>query len=292
MQSIVSYKERGKYGNPNYRGNCSGFIIKDLIEHFYPKTKPKKIIEIFSGGGTGKDVANELNIKNSLHLDLNNGWDALIDEIPSGSDFVFSHPPYWNIINYEKQRNKYEPNDLSNNMSYEEFIKKLDIVNEKIYHSLINGGRHITLLGDVRKNGKYYSIIKDMKWYGDLESHIIKEQHNCVSDNKIYNNNSFIAIKHEHILVFKKNKIWLFNTKITNTIIDNIMNVTNITWRDLIQATIEYLNNKASIEEIYNILKKSKKAENNNYVREKIRQVLNINHNFEKVGEVWTLSIE
>ena len=292
MQSIVSYKERGRYGNPNYRGNCSGFIIKDLIEHFYPKTKPKKFIEIFSGGGTGKDVANELNIKNSLHLDLNNGWDALIDEIPSGSDFVFSHPPYWNIINYEKQRNKYEPNDLSNNMSYEEFIKKLDMVNEKIYYSLINGGRHITLLGDVRKNGKYYSIIKDMKWYGDLESHIIKAQHNCVSDNKIYNNNSFIAIKHEHILIFKKNKIWILNTKITNTIVDNIMNTTNITWRDLIQATIEYLNNKASIEEIYNILKKSKKAENNNYVREKIRQVLNINHNFEKVGEFWTLSIE
>lgn len=292
MQSIVSYKERGRYGNSNYRGNCSGFIIKDLIEHFYPKAKPKKFIEIFSGGGTGKDVANELNIKNSLHLDLNNGWDALIDEIPSGSDFVFSHPPYWNIINYEKQRNKYEPNDLSNNMSYEDFIKKLDIVNEKIYYSLINGGRHITLLGDVRKNGKYYSIIKDMKWYGDLESHIIKVQHNCVSDNKIYNNNSFIAIKHEHILVFKKNKIWLFNTKITNTIVENIMNATNITWRDLIQATIEYLNNKASIEEIYNILKKSKKAKNNNYVREKIRQVLNINHNFEKVGEVWTLNIE
>lgn len=292
MQSIVSYKERGRYGNSNYRGNCSGFIIKDLIEHFYPKAKPKKFIEIFSGGGTGKDVANELNIKNSLHLDLNNGWDALINEIPSGSDFVFSHPPYWNIINYEKQRKKYEPNDLSNNMSYEEFIKKLNIVNEKIYYSLINGGRHITLLGDVRKNGKYYSIIKDMKWYGDLESHIIKVQHNCVSDNKIYNNNSFIAIKHEHILVFKKNKIWLFNTKITNTIVENIMNATNITWRDLIQATIQYLNNKASIEEIYNILKKSKKAENNNYVREKIRQVLNINHNFEKVGEVWTLNIE
>ncbi len=48
MQSIISYKERGRYGKPNYRGNCSGFIIKDLIEHFYPKTKPKKIIEIFS----------------------------------------------------------------------------------------------------------------------------------------------------------------------------------------------------------------------------------------------------
>lgn len=291
MQSVISYKERGNYGNSLYRGNCSGYVIKDLIEHFYPGSKPKKFVEVFSGGGTGKDVAKELNITNSLHLDLNNGWDALIDEIPSVSDFVFSHPPYWDIIKYEQQRNSYSPNDLSNNMSYEEFIKKLDIINEKIYHSLISGGRHITLLGDVRKNGRYYSIIKDMTWFGDLESHIIKIQHNCLSDNKLYNNNSFITIKHEHILVFRKNKIWVFNTKETNTVKENIMNLTKITWRDLIQATLEFLNNKASIEQIYNILKESKKAENNNFVREKIRQTLNNSNNFIKIGKVWSLNI-
>lgn len=292
MQSVISYKERGKYGNSNYRGNCSGYVIKDLIEQFYPSSKPRKFVEIFSGGGTGLDVAKELNIQNSVHLDLNNGWDALIDEIPTGSDFVFSHPPYWNIVKYEKQRGEYKTNDLSNNMSYEEFIRKLDIVNEKIYHSLITGGRHITLIGDIRKKGKYYSILKDMKWFGELESHIIKIQHNCFSDKKIYSNNSFIAIKHEHILVFKKNKIWIFNTKVTNTIKDNIMNLTEITWRDLIQATLEFFNNKASVEQIYNILKESKKAQNNNFVREKIRQTLNSNSNFKKNGDVWYLCIE
>ena len=291
MQSVINYEQRGKYGNSQYRGNCSGYVIKELIEHFYPGSKPKKFVEIFSGGGTGKDVAKELNISNSLHLDLNNGWDALVDEIPSGSDFIFSHPPYWNIIKYEQQRNSYAPNDLSNDMSYEEFIKKLDIVNEKIYHSLVNGGRHAILIGDVRKNGKYYSIIKDMKWFGALERHIIKIQNNCVSDNKLYSNNSFIAIKHEHILLFRKNKIWIVNTKQTNTVKENIMNLTKITWRDLIQATLEFLNNRASIEQIYNILKESKKAENNNFVREKIRQTLNNNSNFIKKGEVWILNI-
>ena len=249
-------------------------------------------MKYLAGGGTGRDVAKELGIKNSVHLDLNNGWNALIDDIPSGSDFVFSHPPYWDIIKYENQRKEYSKDDLSNEMPYEEFIDKLNIVNEKIYHSLINGGRHATLIGDVRKNGKYYSIIKDMKWFGDLESHIIKVQHNCLSDNKIYNNNSFIAIKHEHILVFKKNKIWWFNIKITSTVIENIMNTKNITWRDLIQATIQYLNNNASIEAIYDILKKSKKASSNNFVREKIRQTLNNNENFIKEGNSWKLCIE
>lgn len=287
MQSIISYKDRGNYGNANYRGNCSGYVIKDLILQFYPNSKPKKFIEIFSGGGTGKDVSIELGIENSLHLDLNNGWDALIDEIPSGSDFIFSHPPYWNIINYEKQRGKFEKDDLSNNMKYEEFIQKLNLVNEKIYHSLVNGGRHATLIGDIRKNGKYYSILRDMTWFGELESHIIKEQHNCLSNNKVYNNNSFIAIKHEHILVFKKDKIWVFNLKVTETKKENIMNATNITWRDLIQATLEFFNNKASVDDIYNILIKSKKANNNNHIREKIRQTLNENANFYKEKEYW-----
>ena len=151
---------------------------------------------------------------------------------------------------------------------------------------------NVYLLRYLHINYVYYSILKDMKWFGDIESHIIKIQHNCFSDNKVYNNNSFIAIKHEHILIFKKNKIWIYNVKATNSVKENIMNSTKITWRDLIQATIEFLNNKASIEEIYNILKKSKKAKNNNYVREKIRQTLNNNDNFVKSGTIWSLCIE
>ena len=48
MNSILSYKDRGPYGNANYRGNCSGYVIKDLIEQLYKDKKPKKFIEIFS----------------------------------------------------------------------------------------------------------------------------------------------------------------------------------------------------------------------------------------------------
>lgn len=137
MNSVIGYKNRGPYGDSSYRGNCSGYVIRDLLKQFYPNSKPKKFIEIFCGGGTGKDVACELNIANSLHLDLNNGWDVVADEIPSGSDFIFSHPPYWDIISYTIERNSYSKNDLSNQMPYEEFIKKLNLVNEKIYHSLV-----------------------------------------------------------------------------------------------------------------------------------------------------------
>lgn len=291
MQSILSYKDRGNYGNNSYRGNCSGFIIKDLINQFYPNSKPKKFIEVFSGGGTGIDVAKELNITNSIHLDLNNGWDALTDEIPSGSDFIFSHPPYWDIIKYETQRKSYNKNDLSNQMSYEEFINKLNKINAKIYCSLVNGGRYAILIGDVRKKGKYYSIIKDMAWYGELESHIIKIQHNCISDNRTYNGN-FIPIKHEHLLIFKKNEIWVVNIKQTKTLKTNILNSTLATWRDLIQSALESLNGKATVDELYDILKNSKKAKKNNFIREKIRQTLNMNSNFIKENNKWILCIQ
>lgn len=37
MQSVVSYPDRGPWGNNKYRGNCSGYLIKDLIEQFHIK---------------------------------------------------------------------------------------------------------------------------------------------------------------------------------------------------------------------------------------------------------------
>lgn len=293
MQSIISYPDRGKWGNSCYRGNCSGHVIKDLIQHFYPNSKPKKFVEVFSGGGTGLDVAKDLGITNSVHLDLNTGWNALKDEIPYGSDFVFSHPPYWDIIRYETQRGSYDPDDLSNVMSYEEFIQKLDKVNAKIYQSLLNGGRHAFLVGDVRKKGRYYSIIKDMTWFGDLESHIIKTQHNTVSGNKRYANNNFIPIVHEHLLVFKKNEVWAVQLKRTFTQTFDLRQFKNITWRDLVQGAIEWLGGQARLQEIYNVIEGSKKAQKNKYWKEKIRQTLQIHENFYPIERgVWGLNIE
>lgn len=292
MQSIISYPERGKWGDSSYRGNCSGHVIKDLIQHFYPNSKPKKFVEVFSGGGTGLDVAKDLGITNSVHLDLNTGWNALKDEIPYGSDFVFSHPPYWDIIRYETQRGSYDPDDLSNVMSYEEFIQKLDKVNAKIYQSLLNGGRHAFLVGDVRKKGRYYSIIKDMTWFGDLESHIIKTQHNTESGNKRYANNNFIPIVHEHLLVFKKNEVWAVQLKRTFTQTFDLRQFKNITWRDLVQGAIEWLGGQARLQEIYNVLEGSYKAEGNRHWKEKIRQTLQLHENFIAVDRgVWKINI-
>lgn len=290
MQSIVSYKDRGHWGNSKYRGNTSGHIIKDLIQHFFPYQPPRQFIEVFSGGGTGKDVANELNIKNSQHLDLNTGWNAVTDEIPYGSDFVFSHPPYWDIVSYQPYNNNH-PDDLSLNSDYETFIKKLDQVNAKIYQSLLNGGRHAILVGDIRKKGKYYSVIKDMAWLGDLEAHIIKAQYNCFSSHKEYANKNFIPIAHEHLLVFRKNQVWAVPIKQTTTKTFDLRQFNNITWRDLIQGAVEWLGGKASLEQIYKLIDGSKKTIKNNNWKAKIRQTLQIHDNFTPVNRgVWQLN--
>lgn len=290
MQSIVSYPDRGPWGDSSYRGNTSGHIIKDLIQHFFPSQPPKQFIEVFSGGGTGKDVAKELGIKNSIHLDLNSGWNALTDDIPYGSDFIFSHPPYWNIISYQRYNN-HHPDDLSLNSSYEEFITKLDQVNAKIYQSLLNGGRHALLVGDIRRKGKYYSIIKDMVWLGEMESHVIKTQHNYSSEHKPYANNNFIPIIHEHLLVFKKNEVWAVTIKRTVTQTFDLRQFKNITWRDLIQGALEWLGGKAELQEIYKVIEGAEKTSNNSFWKEKIRQTLQTHDNFKSVKRgVWKIA--
>lgn len=291
MDSIISYPKRGEWGNSKYRGNVSGYVIKDLIQQFYPNQAPRKFVEVFSGGGTGKDVAIDLGIANSVHLDLNMGWNALKDEIPFGSDFVFSHPPYWDIVRCEFQRGEYDPDDLSNVMSYEEFIHKLDKVNAKIYQSLLNGGRHAFLVGDVRRKGEYYSIIKDMCWFGDLESHIIKAQHNCLSSSKTYSNKNFIPIVHEHLLVFKKNQVWAVPIKRTVTQNFDLRQFNNITWRDLVQGAVEWLGGKGSLNQIYEVIEGSKKTSSNENWKAKIRQTLQRVDNFVNVERgVWALA--
>nr|WP_173026399.1 hypothetical protein [Aeromonas sp. Ne-1]AKO69690.1 DNA modification methylase [Aeromonas sp. Ne-1] len=286
--TILSYPNRGKWGKSSYRGNCSGHIIKDLLEHY----KPQKFLEVFSGSGTGKEVALDLGITNSVHLDLNNGFNILSDDIPTGFDFAFSHPPYWDIIHYETQRGQAHEGDLSNPMDYEEFIKKLDLCNSKIYSSMANNGRYAFLIGDVRKKGKYYSIIKDMAWIGDLEVHVIKEQHNTVSGRKSYYSNSFIPIAHEHLLIFKKNQIWQVPIKFTHTRVFDLRAFENNTWRDLIQGALEYLGGQADLTSIYNLIKDSKKTKKNQNWKEKVRQTLQINTNFSPVERgIWKLDI-
>ncbi|GAA4056891.1 hypothetical protein [Amphibacillus indicireducens] len=143
MNSILSYPNRGPYGDASYRGNCSGYIIRDILNYY----RPTFFLECFAGSGSGYDVAKGLGYKNSIHLDLNErfgNFNLLTDQLPVGSDLVFSHPPYWNIVKYSGQNNVWgsevHKGDLSHIENYSDFIERLDIINRKIYDSIIEGG--------------------------------------------------------------------------------------------------------------------------------------------------------
>jgi len=59
---------------------------------------------------------------------------------------------------------------------------------------------------DVRRQGRYTALIKDVLNfpYGEIRSVIIKVQHNCTSDRKLYGKLEDVPIRHEYCVVFRK----------------------------------------------------------------------------------------
>jgi hypothetical protein len=52
LNSVVSYPNRGPWGDSNYRGNCSGHLVKDLILRF----KCQSVFDPAEGSGTVREV--------------------------------------------------------------------------------------------------------------------------------------------------------------------------------------------------------------------------------------------
>lgn len=203
MTSVVSYPIRcNQWGSPKYRGNCDGRLFKNLILRY----SVRRVADPMLGSGTTKDVVNGLNRykKKDINFwggDIKNGFDLSKQQLPGKFDFCWIHPPYWNIIRYSNN-----PNDLSNYEDYEQFRKFLMICLQRCYEALETGGRLAVLIGDVRRKGKYTPIVKDVLDFphGELRSIIIKVQHNCTSDRRVYGKLEDPPIKHEYCVIFKK----------------------------------------------------------------------------------------
>lgn len=206
MCSVVSYPERGPWGDSRYRGNCSGHLVKDLILRF----NCRSVFDPAEGSGTVRDVVSGINKhlrKNIAYAgrDLRNGWDILTGELPEKQfDLVFYHPPYWDIIRYSN-----DPQDLSNCPTLEDFEFKLNRSVERLFHVLKPGGIMAILIGDKRRDGNYYGLFRSLltnQNIGKLRGLIIKVQHNCMSDRRHYQSQNpfLIPIKHEYCLVFQK----------------------------------------------------------------------------------------
>ena len=206
MCSVVSYPNRGPWGDSGYRGNCSGHLVKDLILRF----KWQSLFDPSEGGGTVRDVVSGINqyLKRGIEYegrDLRQGWNLLTSELPQKQyDLVWYHPPYWDIIRYTEH-----PHDLSNARTLDEFEAMLNLCVERLSQVVKRGGILAVLIGDKRKCGQYYALFRTLLMndkIGQLKAIIIKIQHNCRSDQINYKcrNPFLIPIKHEYCFVFQK----------------------------------------------------------------------------------------
>lgn len=204
MTSVVSYPNRCPlFGDSRYRGNCDGQLLKDLLLRY----RVQRIADPMQGSGTGRDVVEGLNKYKKTGIgywggDLREGFDLTKQDLPGNFDFVWIHPPYWNIIRYSDN----SPSDLSNCESYEQFRRLLMVCLKRCYEALELGGRLAVLIGDVRRFGKYTPIVKDVLNFpdGEIRSIIIKVQHHCTSDRKRYGKMEDVPIRHEYCIIFRK----------------------------------------------------------------------------------------
>ncbi len=206
LTSVVSYPQRcSLWGDGRYPGNCDGRLFKNLVLRYGAKV----VADPMMGSGTTRDVVEGLNRHLGSDItfwgnDLRHGFNLLNEDLPGPFDFVWLHPPYWNIVRY----NEGNPADLSNLDDYAKFRAALEVCVLRCACALITGGRLAVLIGDVRRRGQYTSIMRDVlaleEHIGELRSVVIKAQHNCRSDRKSYGKMEDLPIKHEYCLIFKK----------------------------------------------------------------------------------------
>lgn len=249
MTSIWSFKERGNWAthNPNYRGNWSPYIPRNLILR-YSKERDL-ILDQFAGGGTTLVEAKLLN-RNCIGIDINpeaiklckkaidfkihksgnvkvvKGNAQKLTKIKDKSiDFICTHPPYANIINYSDGLK----NDLSL-LKVRDFIEAMRPVATESYRVLKDNKFCAILIGDTRKNGRVvplgFGVMRVFLNAGfKLKEIIIKEQHNCKATGYWKTSSikyNFLLLAHEYLFVFVKDKVkTIKNKKDRYTIIDN-----------------------------------------------------------------------
>jgi hypothetical protein len=195
LTSIVAYPNRGPWGDNRYPGNCSGYLLIDLCATY----RPQHVLDPMEGGGTSRDVCADMGIAYTGY-DLHSGTDSLRDEIGSGYDLIFWHPPYHDMKKYSD-----DPRDLSHAGSLIMFQQMLRLGYARFFECLAPGGRLAILMADLRRSGRYEPLTVDVARLDrpNLESIIVKVQHNTSSAQTQYAG-SFVAILHETLTIFRR----------------------------------------------------------------------------------------
>lgn len=210
-----------------YRGNWSPYVPRNLILRY---SNPKEwILDQFIGSGTTLVEAKLLN-RNAIGVDINpqsvslsetnikfqsktnskivirNGSAVDLHFIKDNSiDFICTHPPYANIIQYSEGID----GDISL-LSVDSFLEEMIKVAAEAYRVLKKGKICAIMIGDIRQQGRvvplgFHTMESFIKVGFMNKEIIIKEQHNCRSTDYWRNRcNSFLLLAHEYIFVFQK----------------------------------------------------------------------------------------
>ena len=161
------------------------------------------------GGGTCRDVCVELGIAYEGR-DLKTGFDATRPESFRNFgffDFIWMHPPYWNMVRYNEQSTRC----LSSASSVKEFVGGLRAVLRNCHSVLAPDGKLAVLMGDGKHEGRYLGLpfrtmnaaVAEGFWLAAPE--IIRFGHGATSSAKTYRS-VFIPRLHDVCLVLEKKR--------------------------------------------------------------------------------------
>lgn len=282
QSSVVSYEERGPFGRNSYRGNTTGYLIKDVIETF----RPRVLVDPAKGSDTTGDVVKALNRQGygiTYHgFDLSEGFDLLTDSLAERvgqpADLCFFHPPYHDMVTYsgEVWGDTPHPSDLSRCESVEEFLSKTQRALFNIYETVRRGGHYAVQIGDLRRAGTYHPLQAHLIAIapGCVENIIIKRQHNCTSDRRTYSGR-VVRIEHEYLITFRRDGVVFGTFDATLATSERLRMFSNCTWRAVVEYAFNHFGNRASLEELYSFIEERAHTRiKSSHWKEKIRQTV------------------
>lgn len=290
--SVCSYPSRGQHGDNKYRGNCTGFIVKDFAESYL---RPQGLFADPSiGGGTSPDVARELGL-DFIGTDLHQGFNLLTDDFATymgrQANAIFWHPPYWDMITYSGNMWGTEKNpwDLST-MSLDDFNEAMVVALMNIHDATESGGHYGILMGNLRRKGTYYNLssMVERMAAAPLVDEIIKIQHNTTSGNRSYNG-KLVRIAHEKLMVFRK-KAQAALYFLSKTMARHEKAIA-LTWKASVRRVLQSSGMEMPLADIYKAIEPYAKARENEHWQAKVRQCLQDERYFQRVSTgVYVLS--
>jgi len=251
--TVWSFPERGDWATHrgDYRGNWSPKLVRNLLLRY---SKPGEwVLDQMCGSGTTL-VECKLLGRNAIGVDIN--YEAVIltldrlnftykpftpdwrepdirvyhgdarnlDLIENESiDFIATHPPYFNIIPYSKQ--KPNPDDLSQVHSLEDYLAGMRRVAEESFRVLKPGRYCAILIGDTRVHRHYVPVaFRVMQQFLNvgfvLKEDVVKVQWHTKETERRWKpltksaiecwveetsrGKDFYLIAHEHLFIFRK----------------------------------------------------------------------------------------